>query len=166
MQNRKYAFGAVFAAIFVLLAAGGGWAIHLGVSQYILVKAKDGNTVRVYNPTGQTMFALGIFYRDDESFDFCEGLIITPNGSDFFSTDSCDNCFSGQIISVPTGAAAGALNHKFGLRAKGSSGRYDYPLDPLLFSFELDAVRECACDELANANKSPRLLARFGIRCP
>ena len=168
MQKGKYVVGAVFAAIFVLLTAGGGWAIHFGVSQFVHVKGGTSKHVRVYNPTGVTMFALTISYEEDETFQKCEGFIITPHGS--AKTDPCTTSggCSVEIISVPTGSGiAGALNHRFGLRAKADKGESDNNiLDPLLFSFELDAVRQCACDELANAEKSPRLLARFGIRCP
>ena len=168
MQKGKYIFGAVFAAIFLLFSAVGALAIHYNVSQYIHVKGGTEHKVRLYNPTREVMFALLISYEPDETFQQCLGVVLTPHGSDDLDPCTVSGGCSVEIISVPTRAAiAGALNHGYGLRAKPDKGRTnDHLLDPVLFGFEDDDVRDCACDELDNAELSSRLLERFGIRCP
>ena len=143
-------------------SVSGVFAINMGVSMYLAQRTNDGRNTMLSNPTGKEMFALAIFYDEDENFANCQGFVLSANDVETFTSVGVDDGFT-QIISVPTsGTVLLHRHHHLGLIARNGKRNF-FLIDPVLFKFEDSNVAACARCELESFSLPSRLLAPFGI---
>jgi hypothetical protein len=160
-KAKHLVMGAMALIVLSLVAAGGVFALHGGVSMYMAQRVNDGRHTTISNPTGKEMFALAINYDESENFDNCQGFILSPSDVDDFHSGP-DEGFT-QIISVPTSGTPNlAKHHNLGLIARNGHRNF-FLIDPVLFKFEDSNVAACARCELENFSLPRGLLAPFGV---
>ena len=89
MKSKRHLVIGITALISLLVIAGAAFAIHLGVSQFLIIRGlgNDGE-LQLLNPTANTMFAVVLEWGDSEDFRDCQGTELTPNDRDDFSTNT------------------------------------------------------------------------------
>lgn len=168
-RARYLAVGFLVSSFLLLLITQAAYAHHGGVSQFLLFKSARTDGPKLFNPTSREQFALGIYYDDDENFDTCEGVVLTPHDREDLSASN--NRGSLEVISVATtGDIAGkkAGGHKVGLQGWTHKHFQAWLIDHALFSPPKPAdVQNCACNEVDNFGLPKDILKAFlGFICP
>ncbi len=163
----KFLLG-VSSLLFLAVGLGGGnvYAHHTGLSPFVVIRGANTHEPKIMNPTKYDIFAVAIYYWDDESLNFCESFDLSPHDMDYGSTYGNSGNGSGmvEIIAGRSGDNVSAVDHRIGIVVSTGKGRVGVPLDPAIFNVTGDALL-CICDELSNNGESPKLFAKFGVKC-
>jgi len=135
-------------------------------SQYwVNQKLNGGSEIKIFNPSTMEMF---VFYFETGGGS-CGGRVIGAGEGSWEDPLCCAHSEAYQeVIAVPTeGRLAGAINATVGVEVwRGTRPVYFTPLAANRFVSRSLALRNCACEELANFGLPKNLLRNFHIACP